>query len=77
LTRVIVDNQVTIYTHPDCTYSEALKDELKEDGIDYKELDLSINPELWSKVVELTGGEKITPVMVTNDSVEVGFHGVG
>ena len=31
-----MDNQVTIYTHPDCTYSEALKDELKEDE-EYKQ----------------------------------------
>ena len=28
-------------------------------------------------VEELTGGERITPVMVTGDVVEVGFHGVG
>tara|TARA_B110000116_G_C16367690_1_gene372717 strand:- start:174 stop:392 length:219 start_codon:yes stop_codon:yes gene_type:complete len=72
-----MDNQVTVYTHPDCTYSEALKEELNDLAIPYEELDLSINPELWSTVEELTGGERITPVMVTSDSVEVGFHGVG
>jgi glutaredoxin len=72
-----MDNQVTVYTHPDCTYSEALKEELNDLSIPYEELDLAINPELWSTVEELTGGERITPVMVTGDSVEVGFHGVG
>ena len=72
-----MDNQVTVYTHPDCTYSEALKEELNDLAIPYEELDLSINPELWNTVEELTGGERITPVMVTGDSVEVGFHGVG
>ena len=72
-----MDNQVTVYTHPDCTYSEALKEELNDLSIPYEELDLAINPELWSTVEKLTGGERITPVMVTNDSVEVGFHGVG
>ena len=46
-------------------------------AIDFKEINLALNPELWEKVEELTGGERITPVMVTGDNVEVGFHGVG
>lgn len=68
---------IVLYTHPDCNYSDALKDELDELGITYEEIDLSRNPEHWTVVEELAGGERITPVMVTGDVVEVGFHGVG
>ncbi|MCH8309924.1 MAG: glutaredoxin family protein [Chloroflexi bacterium] len=68
---------IVLYTHPDCNYSDALKDELDELGITYEEIDLSLRPDEWATVEKLAGGERITPVMVTGDVVEVGFHGVG
>ena len=72
-----LSDTITLYTHPDCTYSDALKDELEDLAVDYEEINLALQPELWEKVEKLTGGERITPVMVTSDNVEVGFHGVG
>ncbi|MDA1347444.1 MAG: UXX-star (seleno)protein family 2 [Chloroflexi bacterium] len=68
---------VTLYTHPDCTYSDALKGELKEAGTVFDEIDLSLRPEAWERLEELTGGERITPVLVDGEKVEVGFHGIG
>ena len=68
---------IVLYTSPDRTYSDALKEELIDLALDFEEINLALNPELWEKVEELTGGERITPVMVTGDNVEVGFHGVG
>ncbi len=65
-----------IYTHPDCTYSAAARDELDQTGISYREIDLSLNPEAWEELERLTGGERITPVIVEGDQVTVGFHGV-
>ena len=58
-----------VYTHPDCTYSEALKDELREAGTVYEEINLALKPDQWPKVEELTGGERITPVTVQGDEV--------
>ena len=72
-----LSDTITLYTHPDCTYSDALKDELEDLAVDYKEINLALQPEMWEKVEQLTGGERITPVMVTSDNVEVGFHGGG
>ena len=66
-----------VYIHPDCDYSVALKEELDRDGIDYKEVDLKLNNDAWSKVEDLTGGERITPVVVDGENVIVGFKGVG
>ena len=68
---------IVLYTHPDCTYSDALKAELDDLEVTYEEIDLSLRPEEWARVEELADGERITPVMVTGDVVEVGFHGVG
>ena len=68
---------VTLYTHPECGYSDALKEELDEAGTAYDEIDLSVRPEAWADLKKLTGGERITPVLVEGDAVSVGFHGVG
>lgn len=68
---------LVIYTHPDCSYSEAAKHDLEESGVEYKEIDLGLHPEAWGDLENLTGGERITPVIVEGDSVIVGYHGVG
>lgn len=72
-----VSENITVYTHPDCTYSDALKEELNDLAVDFEEVNLALHPSEWEKLEELTGGERITPVMVTGETVEVGFHGVG
>ena len=66
-----------LYTHPECTYSDALKAELDEAGTTYEEINLALRPEAWADLEKLTGGERITPVLVENGSVAVGYHGVG
>ncbi|MEE2885050.1 MAG: UXX-star (seleno)protein family 2 [Chloroflexota bacterium] len=68
---------ITLYTHPDCNYSDALKDELDNKGETYKEINLALNPEEWDSLIKLTSGERITPVLVNGDTVEIGFHGIG
>ena len=66
-----------LYTHPECTYSDALKEELDKAGAEYEEIDLASRPDAWADLEALTGGERITPVMVEGEVVSVGFHGVG
>ncbi len=68
---------VVLYTHPECSFSDALKDELNSAGTEYEEIDLALRPEAWTDLEALTGGERITPVMVEGEAVSVGFHGVG
>ncbi len=72
-----MENTLVVYTHPECTYSDALKEELQTGGIEFEEIDLALKPEEWAKLEQLTGGERITPVSVEGTLVTVGFHGVG
>ena len=69
--------KVIFYSHPECPYSGALKEELDETGVLYEEIDLALHPEQWEALEKLTDGERITPVLVEGDSVTVGYHGVG
>ncbi len=66
-----------VYTRPDCSYSDALLHDLDKDGVEYRQIDLEDHPEEVAKLEELTGGERITPVMVEGDLVIVGYHGIG
>ena len=72
-----MSRQIIVYTHHECTFSDALKDELEEEGKEYEEINLALLPDKWLELENLTGGERITPVMVENEVVSVGFHGVG
>lgn len=68
---------ITVYTRPDCTYSDALIEELDGQGVQYITVDLLREPDRVSELTRLTGGERITPVMVEGSVVTVGFRGVG
>ena len=68
---------ITIYTHPECPYSTAAKQDYQEKGLDFQEIDVTLRPETIPDLERLTGGERITPVIVENGTVTVGYHGVG
>lgn len=72
-----MSDTLIVYTHPECNYSDALKTELIDSGVEFEEIDLAIHPEKWQELEKITGGDRITPVSVEGDSITVGFHGVG
>ena len=72
-----LQDTIVIYTHPDCSYSDAARDEFLQNYIPFREIALSVTPEAWEEVERLPGGERITPVIVEGELVTVGFQGVG
>ena len=68
---------IIIYTHPDCSYSAAAKDNFQKSGVEFREIDVTLHPEAVPELERLTGGERITPVVVNGDTVTVGYYGVG
>ena len=67
-----------VFTHPTCGYCDLLKDDLRDSGTPYEEVDVSKQPDQWSEVERLSGGDRITPVMVTAEGeVEIGYKGIG
>ncbi|MFW6195309.1 MAG: UXX-star (seleno)protein family 2 [Chloroflexota bacterium] len=66
-----------VYTHPDCDFSNMLKEELTQEGTEFEEIDLSTQPEKWGELEKLTSGDRTTPVIIRNGNVEVGYHGIG
>ncbi len=64
-----------IYTHPDCAYSSAAKMDYRKRKIEYTEIDLSKMAEQIPTLLELTNGERVTPVIVEDGIVTIGFKG--
>ena len=70
-------NQTTIllYTHPDCAFSAAAKMDFRQRKIEYVEIDVSQQKDKVPELEQLTGGQRLTPVIVENGQVTVGFKG--
>ena len=75
--KMVSEPALVVYTRPDCSYSDALLHDLDKDGVEYRQVDLEERPDLVGELERLTGGERMTPVMVEGDLVIVGYHGVG
>tara|TARA_B110000116_G_scaffold221316_1_gene199790 strand:+ start:980 stop:1219 length:240 start_codon:yes stop_codon:yes gene_type:complete len=67
--------ETIIYTHPDCAYSSAAKMDYRKRKVEYTEIDLSKQADQIPALLTLTDGERITPVIVENGEVTIGFKG--
>lgn len=71
-------SKTIMYSHPTCGYCDLMREELLQENIDFEEIDVSKQPEMWNEVEKLSGGDRITPVLVrSNGEVEIGFRGIG
>ncbi len=67
--------ETIIYTHPDCAFSAAAKMEYRRNRTPYTEVDVSKKPDKIPDLLALTNGERVTPVIVENGKVSIGFKG--
>ncbi len=65
--------KVTIYSTPTCTYCMMAKDFMNEKGVDYEDVDVSVNEEKRKEMLGLTGGQMGVPVIVIDGEVIFGF----
>lgn len=66
---------VIIYTKPGCPYCAAAKAHYTEQGIPFEEVNVREVPGAQEKVLALTKGQKIVPVIVEKGELKVGFGG--
>ena len=66
---------VILYTHPDCAFSAAAKMEYRRSNVEFLEIDVSREPDKIPDLLQLTDGERVTPVIVENGQVIIGFKG--
>lgn len=67
--------EVTIYTKEGCPYCAAAKKHYSDEGIAFTEIDVHKTDGAKEKVLELSGGKEIVPVIVGDGEVKIGFGG--
>lgn len=67
--------ETLIYTHPDCAYSSAAMMDYRKRKVEYTQIDLSKQAEQIPALLALTDGERVTPVIVEDGVVTIGFKG--
>ena len=68
-------SRITIYTKEGCPYCAAAIKHYADEGKEFDEIDINNTAGAKEKVLELTGGEKIVPVIVGDGPVKTGFGG--
>ena len=68
-------SEVTIYTKEGCPYCAAAKKYYNDNGIAFTEIDVFKTEGAKEKVLELSDGQSIVPVIVENGEVKLGFGG--
>jgi glutaredoxin-like YruB-family protein len=71
--------EVTIYSTPTCGYCTLAKDFLQEKGVQYKEIDVSVDQQRAQEMVEKTGQMGVPVIIINKDGQEeilVGFDQV-
>jgi glutaredoxin 3 len=66
---------VTIYTKTGCPYCAAAMKHYTDSGIAFTEVNVSEQPAMKDKVLELTGGERVVPVIDEGGKITKGFGG--
>jgi glutaredoxin len=68
-------SDVTIYTKEGCPYCAAAKKFYSDQGTDFEEIDVHATDDAIDKLLELSGGKRMVPVIVDKGKVTVGFGG--
>ncbi|MCK4461485.1 MAG: glutaredoxin family protein [candidate division Zixibacteria bacterium] len=68
-------SKVTIYTKEGCPYCAAAKKHYTEQGVTFDEIDVNAEAGAKEKVLDLTKGQRIVPVIVEGDDIKIGFGG--
>ncbi len=68
-------SEVTIYTKVGCPYCAAAKKHYSEQGIAFQEIDVNETPGAKERLLELTKGQRIVPVILEQSEVKIGFGG--
>lgn len=68
-------SEVTIYTKQGCPYCAAAKKHYNDQGTTFEEIDVNEVAGAKEKVIELTGGQRIVPVIIEDGELKIGFGG--
>jgi glutaredoxin 3 len=66
---------VVMYTKPGCPYCAAAKEHYQKKNIPYEEINVIDNAAAQKKLLAVSDGERIVPVIVDKGKVTIGWDG--
>ena len=66
---------ITLYTKTGCPYCAAKRKELVAGKVPFDEINVTERPQAIPELLELTGGERVIPVIVDGKSVSIAPEG--
>jgi mycoredoxin len=67
---------VELYGTPGCPFTGELREHLLWEDVDFVEHDVESDPVSLARLLELTGGQRVVPVLVEDGRVEqIGWQG--
>jgi glutaredoxin 3 len=66
---------VKMFTKPGCPYCAAARENYKDQGVEFEDIDVIDNPQAQEELLKLSNGQKIVPVIVDNGEVKIGWGG--
>jgi glutaredoxin len=58
-------NKIIVFTLNGCGHCSVLKGQLNKDGVEYTEIEVSKNKEIWDQVVKQTGHNSLPTVFIS------------
>lgn len=68
-----MEKTLVIFTLNGCGHCKSLKKRLKENKIEYKEVEINANKLLWEQVVEQTGHNVLPTIFIKEEKKDVGL----
>jgi len=68
---------ILVYTHPDCQGCDMVLDDLERRAVVFTQIDVTTAPGAVEDLLKLTDGLRVTPVVVQDGKVTIGFKGIG
>lgn len=68
-------SDVVMYTKEGCPYCAAARKHYNDQGVTFQDIDINRTPGAKDKVLQLTGGEAIVPVILEDGQIKKGFGG--
>ncbi len=65
--------KIKVYSTPTCPYCHMVKDFLKSNGLEFEDIDVSVNHEAAHEMIEKSG-QRGVPVTEINGKIIVGFN---
>jgi len=67
-----MDRKVRVYRTPSCPYCIRAKQFLKDNNVEFEDIDVSLNPEKGQEMIDVSGQMGV-PVLIIDGKIIVGF----